>query len=89
MPLSLAGIGRANIRQSKPEEAIPYLKRAVELQPDSANLRYQLGQAYLKAGRRGDAEKELTEAAQLQTHVREKQEERMFGKLPAPEGPRP
>jgi hypothetical protein len=48
-------------------------------------LHYQLGQAYLKSGRRVEGEKELAEAGRLQAQSREKVEERMAGKLPAPE----
>jgi Flp pilus assembly protein TadD len=89
MPLSLAGIGKAYVRESKPEEAIPYLQRAVELEPDSANLHYQLGQAYLKANRNSAAERELAEAGRLQAKIREKQEARISGKLPPPQAPLP
>jgi Flp pilus assembly protein TadD len=89
MPLSLAGLGKAYVRKAKPEEAIPLLKQAVELQPDSANMHYQLGQAYLKAGRREEAQKEMAEAQKLQAESRQKQEEKISGQLPAPEGPQP
>jgi Tfp pilus assembly protein PilF len=57
------------------------------LQPDSANIHYQLGQAYLKTGRRAEAKKEMDEAGRLQAEARGKQEERISGKLPAPEAP--
>jgi Flp pilus assembly protein TadD len=87
MPTSLAGLGKAYIRKAEPEEAIPFLKQAVELQSDSANMHYQLGQAYLKAGRRDEAQKEMAEAQKLQGRARQKQEEKLAGQLPAPQGP--
>jgi uncharacterized protein HemY len=57
------------------------------MQPDSANLHYQLGQAYLKVGRRDEAKKQMDEAGKLQAEAREKQEDRISGKLPAPAAP--
>jgi tetratricopeptide (TPR) repeat protein len=87
MPLSLAGLGKAYVRKGQVKDAIPYLEKAVALQSDSANMHYQLGQAYLKTGRRAEAKKEMDEAGRLQAEAREKQEEKISGKLPAPEAP--
>jgi predicted Zn-dependent protease len=83
MPLSLAGLGKAYVKEGKPAEAVPYLEKAMALQPDSANLHYQLGQAYLKTGHRKEAQKEMAEADRLQATQREKLEERLTGRLPA------
>ena len=87
LPLSLAGLSKAYLREGKSPQAIAALKKAVELQPDSANIRYQLGQALLKAGRREEAQKELDQAQKLQAQAREEQAEKISGKLPAPKGP--
>jgi Flp pilus assembly protein TadD len=89
MPLSLGGLGKVCVRKGSPREAISYFKRAIAIQPDSANLRVQLGQAYLKAGLRAEAEKQFAAARKLQAQVREKQEGNLFGKLPAPQVPAP
>ena len=85
MPLSLGGLGKVCVRKGNPREAISYFKRAIAIQPDSANLHVQLGQAYLKAGLRAEAEKQFAAAGQLQGQARERQEENLFGKLPAPQ----
>ena len=66
-----------------------HVKRAVELQPDSANFHYQLGQAYLKLKRATEAKAEFAEASKLQTEVRQGQEEKISGKLPPPASPQP
>ena len=50
-------------------------------------MHYQLGQAYLRSGRREEAQKELAEAQKLQAEARQKQEEKISGQLPAPQGP--
>ena len=73
MPLSLAGLGKAYVRNGQPAEAIPYLEKAVAFQPDSANMHYQFGQAHLTTGRREVAQKELAEAGRLQAEARGKQ----------------
>jgi tetratricopeptide (TPR) repeat protein len=86
---SLAGLGRAYLRQGKTEEAISYLERAVALQPDSANYHYQLGQAYLKKGMRAEAQKQFAEQHKLQAAQVEKQAERLSGRLPPPAEPAP
>ncbi|HKS96566.1 MAG TPA: tetratricopeptide repeat protein, partial [Terriglobia bacterium] len=89
-------LGKAYVRLGQPDRAIVYLKRAVADEPDSANFHYQLGQAYLKAGNRAEAQKELAEAGKLQAEVRAQQAEKIsgmasgpevHGKLPAPQGP--
>ena len=63
-------------------EAVTYLKRALAIQPDSANKHYQLGQAYLKLGERAQAQKEFAEQAKLQAEARDQQGDRMTGRLP-------
>ena len=43
-------MGAALAQQQKYPQAIPYLHRAIELQPDSAWAHYQMGEALLKIG---------------------------------------
>jgi Flp pilus assembly protein TadD len=83
----LAGLAKAHVRKGRPAGAIPYLEQALKLQPDSASMHYQRGQAYLKTGRREEAEKEVAQAGRLQAQEREKQEGKISGKLPAPQAP--
>ena len=60
------------------------MKQAVRMEPNDAPLHYQLGQAYLKAGQRPEAERELAAAQKLQAAAFEKQEELLSGRLPPP-----
>jgi tetratricopeptide (TPR) repeat protein len=66
-----------------------YLKDAIAIEPGLASFHYQLGQAYLKAGRRAEAEKEMATAENLQAEAREKQERQLSGKMPSPPPPAP
>jgi O-antigen ligase/polysaccharide polymerase Wzy-like membrane protein/tetratricopeptide repeat protein len=50
---------------STPDEAVAPLRRAVEREPRSVAPRYLLGVAYLEAGRRGEARRQLREALRL------------------------
>jgi hypothetical protein len=50
-------------------------------------MHFQLGQAYLKTGQRENARKEIGEAAHLQAEARQKFEDTVSGKLPAPQAP--
>jgi Flp pilus assembly protein TadD len=85
----MAGLGRSYLLEGKFPQAVVYLKRAVTLQPDSANFHYQLAQAYLKLGERAAAQAEFAEQQKLQVEARDKQTERISGRLPAPAGPAP
>ena len=85
LPNSLEGTGKAYVQESRPEEAVPYFQRSLELQPDSAKTHFQLGQAYLKTGQRAKAQKEIAEAGRLQAQVRKKLEQNVAGKAPAPQ----
>ena len=73
------------MQEGRPEEAVPYFQRAVELQPDSAKMHFQLGQAYLKIGQRAKAQKEIAEAGRLQAQARKQLEQDVGGKAPAPQ----
>ncbi len=63
--LSLAG--RAALTLKHYAEASAFLKRAAEIQPDSAPTQFNLGQAYAFSGQLAEAETALTEAAKTLT----------------------
>jgi tetratricopeptide (TPR) repeat protein len=88
-PKSLTGIGKAYVRKGDPAQAARYLAQAIAFEPDNAAFHYQLGQAYLKSGRREEGTQELTAAQQLQDAARNKQAEKLSGKLPLPPVPHP
>ena len=52
------GLGRALLSDGKPTEAIPPLEAAVKLQPANPATHFHLGNAYRKAGRKADADRE-------------------------------
>jgi Flp pilus assembly protein TadD len=57
--------GNDFLKKKKPEEAIKYLRSAVELAPTFYQAHQQLGIAYRDAGRRADAEREFVTAHEL------------------------
>jgi hypothetical protein len=63
-PLSTAPY-LAQAALASPADAIAPLERAVEKEPRSVGLRYELALAYLRAGRRADARRELRRALAL------------------------
>src|SRR5438128_12009258 len=87
LPIALDGAGKAYLRKGQPEKAVAYFQRAVELQPDSAKMHFELGQAFLKVNEQAKAQKEIAKAAWLQAQDREKLERGIAGKLPAPKAP--
>ncbi len=58
-------LGRILLLQQKPEEAVPELERAEELQPDSAGIQLDLGSAYEAVRKRDKAEAAYREALRL------------------------
>ncbi len=54
-------LGRANLVLNKLDAAIAELENAVRLMPSNANVHYFLAEAYRRAGRKADAEKERLE----------------------------
>ncbi len=63
------------------------MKEAIAIEPEVGSYRYQLGQAYLKAGRQAEAKEEMSMAEKLQAEAREKQALQLSGKMPSPEVP--
>jgi tetratricopeptide (TPR) repeat protein len=64
-PLSIDPLVAEAALASSPEEALGPLRRAIEREPHSVAPRYLLGLAYLDAGRREDARRQLREALRL------------------------
>lgn len=60
--------GRAALALKNYTEAVAMLKRAAELQPNSAPTQFNLGQAYAFAGQLPEAETALTQASQTLTN---------------------
>ena len=52
--------------QDRPAEALPYLQRAVKLQPKSPDAHKFLGNVYTEMGQAENARRELMEARRLQ-----------------------
>jgi Flp pilus assembly protein TadD len=59
------GLGRFLLRQGRLREGLPWLKRAVQYEPDSGPARLALGRAYLEAGSGDEAIRELQQAVRL------------------------
>jgi tetratricopeptide (TPR) repeat protein len=59
------GLAKALIAMNQPEKALPLLERAAQLEPFNATIRYHLSTVYRKAGRAGDAQRELAEFRRL------------------------
>ena len=49
----------------KPEKAVEYLEKGIELEKDNSYLRLHLAQAYLETGRKADAKKQLEYILQM------------------------
>jgi tetratricopeptide (TPR) repeat protein len=60
-------LGNLASDQSKYSDAIPYYKRALELNADLADAHYRLGQAYVRTGEKDRAQQELQLYQQLRT----------------------
>ena len=54
--------GWVHFKRAEYHEALPVLERAVELSPDSKEIRYHLGMAELQAGQRDRARSDLETA---------------------------
>jgi Tfp pilus assembly protein PilF len=71
--LALLNLGRVRVAQKKYEEAIPTLTRLLELQPESPDGNYFLGEAYLQIKKGSKAVPYLEKAAQIgrpEAHLR-------------------
>ncbi len=68
-PAPLHALGRVFLKQNKPEEALPYLRRAVISGPDVAQAHEELAKAYASLGQYDAAQRELEKAIQLAPKV--------------------
>ena len=66
-PEALLLAGRSALALKRYPEAVSFLKRAADLQPESAALQFDLGQAYAFNSQLPEAEAALTKAAQSMT----------------------
>jgi predicted Zn-dependent protease len=57
--------GSASLKNKKTDEAVKYLRNAVELAPTFSEAHNQLGLAYMQAGQKDDAESEFIKAHEL------------------------
>ncbi|MFO7707025.1 MAG: tetratricopeptide repeat protein [Desulfobacterales bacterium] len=62
---ALGGLGILYIEQGRYEEAVSKLERAVRKEPKAAQLRFELGRAYLGVGDKARAKAEFARAAEL------------------------
>lgn len=60
-----AELGRAYLKLNETAKAIPLFEAAIEQAPDNAQTHFYLGQAYRRAGRKADAEREYAEFTRL------------------------
>ena len=68
-PAPLHALGRVLLKQNKPEEALPYLQRAVERGSKVPQAREELAKAYASLGQLEAAQKELEKAIVLAPKV--------------------
>lgn len=68
-PAPLHALGRVLLKENRPEEALPYLQRAVERDPKVAQVREELAKAYASLGQWEAAQKEIEQAIVLAPKV--------------------
>ncbi len=54
-----SGLGEIKLRQAAPAEAVPFLEKALQIDPRAKPIRALLGQAYQQLGRMEEAQREL------------------------------
>ena len=67
--LALVALGQTYMAADRDEDAIEALERAVALTPNLREARYGLAQALTRAGKRADAQKQLTEFERLRAEA--------------------
>jgi len=68
-PTPFHGLGRVLLKQNRPAEALPYLRKAVELGPAVAQAHEELGKAYSLSNQLAAAQSEIERAVQLAPKV--------------------
>ena len=58
-------LGRLFVMQQKAKEALPYLRKATRLRPDSIDAHHFLADVYAQMGQQVSARRELAEAERL------------------------
>jgi len=58
-------LGRLLVMQQRAAEALPYLRKATKLRPDSIDAHHFLGDVYAEMGQKVNARRELAEAERL------------------------
>ena len=64
--LAEQGMGKALVHLDRAPEALPYLEKAVQANPENTDIHYQLAMAYRKLGRKADADREFGTFQKLQ-----------------------
>jgi tetratricopeptide (TPR) repeat protein len=85
---SLSGLAKIYLRQGKYKQALDAVDAALRLAPNVQNLHFVRGQILKKLGRQGEAERELTRAAQARNATVEKDRQADAldeGRVPNPE----
>jgi tetratricopeptide (TPR) repeat protein len=67
--LALVALGQCHMAADRDADAIEALERAVAIAPNLREARYGLAQALTRAGKRADAQKQLTEFERLRTEA--------------------
>jgi predicted Zn-dependent protease len=62
-----AEMGRALLAKDEPEKAVPLFEDSVKQQPDNAQTHFYLEQAYRRAGRKSEAQREKAEFVRLKS----------------------
>jgi len=62
-----AEMGRALLAKDEPEKAVPLFEESVKMQPGNAQTHFYLEQAYRRAGRKTDAQREKAEFVRLKS----------------------
>jgi tetratricopeptide (TPR) repeat protein len=88
MPDSLSGLAKIYLRKEKYQQALAAVDSALRITPRAERLHFLRGRVLTKLGRREEAEKELTAAAQMRNAAVEKDREADAlgeGRIPNPE----
>jgi len=73
-----AGIGRIHLNAGRYDDALPALRRAIELSPDYAEARYALATTLMRMGKTEEAEREFQRVQQSQRRELDDRRRKMF-----------
>lgn len=63
-------MGKALVHLDRAPEALPYLEKAMQVNPENTDVHYQLALVYRKLGRKSDADREFAMFRKLQRSSR-------------------